>query len=108
MRSPLPALLLTACTASVPEACASMCEAALPLQAACLEEDGLDFSNSVWGDANGFLASCETWAWEAARLDGAGAARRTCVERDASFRAEDAGCETWEHIDWEAPLDAPR
>lgn len=106
-------LLVAACAEGVPDACVDMCAAAAPLQAACLDADGLDWTATAWGDAAGFVASCETWAWESrllerdARrrgpLDGRGI-EEICVERRDTFLAAGAGCEAYEDIDWDAPI----
>jgi len=90
-----------------------MCRAAVPLQQACLEEDGLGWDATVWGDREGFRESCETWAWTAVRLE-ADARRRggdatrgstdaACRERLRAFSDQDASCATYEAVDWDAP-----
>ena len=60
-----------ACT-PVPPSCIDMCAAAVPLQEACLERDGLTWDDTpAWDDAEGFRESCEAWARRGSHLEAA-------------------------------------
>ena len=114
MRLLLVSLLSIACGDGVPDPCVDMCVAAVPLAAECLEADGLDWSATQWGSPAGFLASCETWAWEQLQLERDARARRAvrgqghteaaCEARLESFVGRGATCDTYEAIDWDAPV----
>jgi hypothetical protein len=110
----LPLLIaLSACAPdAAPPACVQMCAAAADLYGGCLEEWGVGWSDAGYAGRGDFLGACETWGWEMALLeqdavqagdaDAEGALARTCGERRAAFLAEDATCETYTGIDWQA------
>jgi hypothetical protein len=76
-------LLLLACAR---DACDAMCDAALDRFAACLEEDGLQWGESVgYTSPTDFANWCATWTWEARQLGEAD----TCDERLATFESGD-------------------
>ncbi|MFT4623930.1 MAG: hypothetical protein ACI8PZ_002586 [Myxococcota bacterium] len=50
--------------------CESGCAEARGATRACLDAAGLDWSARGWMDAADFDDWCQTWIWEAARLDG--------------------------------------
>jgi hypothetical protein len=111
-------LLLIGCAEGVPAPCPSMCAAAAPLVEECLESDGLGWSATTWGDEQGFVDSCLTWAWEQQRLErdarhrgeaeGSGHTAAACEVRRDAFEDPLADCATYESIDWDAGTWEPR
>jgi hypothetical protein len=76
----MPLVLLLAC--APPDECDAMCDAALDRYGACIEENGLEWGESVgYTSPADFTTWCETWTWEARQLDEAG----SCVTKLATF-----------------------
>jgi len=79
-----------------------MCARATDLQEACLEEDGVSWSDLGYRDAEDHMAWCETWVWEQRLLDRdageRGRVEEVCEERAASF--PDATCDAYADVEW--------
>lgn len=109
--------LLLACLGCAPQAeiaCEALCRVATPIQAACLERDGLDWSATSWESEAGYRASCATWIWTQRRLarhatpGRPGRAERAVVAHCADFEQRlrtDPTCETYRALDWDAPAE---
>lgn len=114
MRVVWPILLFSACGGvEVPATCETFCQSAVDLYGACLEEWSLDWSDAGYADADAYLHSCETWAWEQAQfeLDSlrqgqdevAGRLHQVCVDSTLLFSGLDATCATYTDFDWSNP-----
>jgi len=97
--------------APIPEPCPTMCAAAVPVKQACLEQDGRAWEDTTWASAEGFRASCETWAWQTRRLE-ADARRRGALDGgpttaeacESRLEALDEGrCEDLDAAGWDLP-----
>jgi len=104
--------LLVACAVEAPPACEGMCSAAADLYGGCLEDWGVDWTAAGYEDDDAFLHSCATWAWEMQVLEDdavdrgeaqGGEIAGLCQDRRDALQAEDATCETYTAMEWEAP-----
>ncbi|TNE87602.1 MAG: hypothetical protein EP330_18065 [Deltaproteobacteria bacterium] len=105
-------LVLVACAPAIPPACPSMCEEAAELYGGCLESWDLDWQAAGYDHRGHFVGSCETWAWEMARVHDDALRRgltqdetwldQTCEARAASFADPEATCDDYTSVDWNA------
>lgn len=104
-------LLVTACgQEQVPEVCGDMCVSATLLYGACVQDWGASFEDAGYSSAQGFLESCDTWAWQRAlfeeealsegALNAAGWLADTCEQGLSLFDAPDAVCSDYFGFDW--------
>ena len=106
-------LLVTACgQEQVPGVCGDMCVSATVLYGACVQEWGASFEDAGYSSAQGFLESCDTWAWQRALfekaalkdgvLEASGWLEETCEQGLSLFDAPDALCSDYFSFDWQA------
>jgi hypothetical protein len=111
--APLLLLLSAGCASDeAPPACVEMCVAAAGLYGACLSDWGADWEAAGYADEDDFLGACETWAWEMSLLeidavergeaDASGSLVQTCEARESAFKEEDASCDAYTEVDWNA------
>lgn len=105
-------LLVTACgQEKVPEACGDMCVSAALLYGACLQDWGSSFEEAGYSSAQGFLESCDTWAWQRALFEEevlSGGAKKasgwladTCEQGLEIFDRPGAVCADYFDFDWQ-------
>ena len=108
----VPILLATACGQErVPPVCADMCVSATLLYGACVQDWGASFEDAGYSSAQGFLESCDTWAWQRAlfeeealsegTLKASGWLADTCEQGLVIFDAPDAVCSDYFEFDWQ-------
>lgn len=94
-------LLLLGCE-DPPDPCAAMCAVATETQAACLAEEGVDWTAAGYADRADYRDACDTWAWEARLLEDDagedGAVDETCRTRRETLSG--GACDELAAIDW--------
>lgn len=83
----------------------------MELYGACLEGWELSWPAAGYDDAQHFLASCDTWAWEMAQVhrealrtgqtDDEDWLERTCDTRTQAFSDPEATCDDYTSVDWD-------
>lgn len=99
-------LLLLSCAPEETDVCTTMCEAAESLYGDCLTSWGAGWEAAGYADADAFAESCETWTFEMRQLEvdagKSGATTNVCEERAAALTVEDAACDAFTGVDWNA------